>query len=119
MHDYDLTNDGFASSIPYLVQFCVAVTACIAVGILTEKNLIVLVLMSFLVIFLHETVKFSGNLNLLCTNLSKIRKFCGFVGLMPGCLLLCLINVVGCNTQAVVVFLTISSGFMGLSGAAL
>ena len=57
MHDYDLTNDGFASSIPYLVQFCVAVTACIAVGILTEKNLIVLVQMSFLDIFFAKNGK--------------------------------------------------------------
>ena len=69
--------------------------------------------------FLPKMVKIVKNLNPFCSNLSKIRKFCGFVGLMPGCLLLCLINVVGCNTQAVVVFLTISSGFMGLSGAAL
>ena len=57
VHDYDLTNDGFASSIPYLVQFCVAVTACIAVGILTEKNLIVLVQMSLLVFFSPQNRK--------------------------------------------------------------
>ena len=48
-----------------------------------------------------------------------LRKFCGFTGLIPGCILICLINVVGCNTTAVVAFITVSSAALGISGAAI
>ena len=74
------------------IQILVAVSGCLVVDILTIKQIF---------------------------NLTKLRKFCGFFGQMPTCILLCLINAVGCNTDAVVSFIGLSCAFMGLSGSAI
>ena len=51
-------------------------------------------------------------------SLTALRKLMGFLMLMPSAIVFSLINVVGCNTDVVLVFLSISTAFAGLAGAA-
>jgi len=45
VHNYDLANTGFLSSLPYIFQFSVGVLACLTIDFLTQKGFSNLTLM--------------------------------------------------------------------------
>lgn len=90
VHNYDLANAGFASSMPYLFQFITGLVCCLSVDIVVQKQFM---------------------------SLTWLRKSAGLMALMPSAIVFSLINVVGCNTDTVIAFLSISCAFAGLAGA--
>ena len=75
---------------PYLFQYSVGIVCCLTVDIIVQKQLI---------------------------GLTTLRKSAGFSYLMPSCIGFSLINVVGCNTDAVIAILCVSCAFGGFAGA--